>query len=73
MEKILKFPDKSSTYAEIDVPRLEAYAVLFALKKHYYMSIAQKTKDNTARKNLYFTLEEKVHDLSNALKYLVKR
>lgn len=66
--KLIAKPDVPSSKAPDLIVKLQALASKFAMLARYYTTF-EKGGDNAKKKNVYFTAEESINKLVDALKY----
>lgn len=72
--KCIAKPDLPPANARLVLVQMEAYAFKFKMMGQVYMTIKQGkagTEENK-KKNVYFAISERCHDLATVMKYIVK-
>lgn len=68
VESIIQKPDVAPSAAPIMIAELQAIGFRFAMLKVYYMGIEK----DSVKKNLYYSADEAVKKLVDALKYIAR-
>jgi hypothetical protein len=66
VRRLIAKPDVPAIHAPILVTQLEALSANFGILATYYTTLEK----NPQRKNMYYTLRDKIKDLADAVKYL---
>ena len=69
--KLIAKPDVPSSKAPDLIVKMQALSAKFALMARYYTTF-EKGGENAKKKNVYFTAEEAINKLVDALKYSAK-
>ena len=67
--QLLTKHDMLDTKAPLVIVRLEALSAKFAILARYYTTME---KNQSTKKNLYYTLADQAHQLAAAMKYVVR-
>ena len=72
--KCIAKPDIPPANAKAAIVKLEAMAFKFKMMGNVYMTIkmGKAGTDENKRKNVYFSVSEQCHELSQALKYILR-
>lgn len=70
--RIFRKPDLLPTRAAILIQKLQATATLIGVRKQWYTAYGPKTPEGKFKKNMYYTLEERLDRMVDALKFVIK-
>lgn len=70
--RVFRKPDMLPTRASILIQKLQSTATLMGIRKNWYIAYGPKTPEGKFKKNMYFTMEERLDKMVDALKYMAK-
>ena len=70
--RVFRKPELLPSRASILIQKLQAMATMIGIKKHWYMAYGPKTPEGKFKKNMYYTLEERLDKMVDALKFIIK-
>lgn len=71
--KLMRKPDVPATYVEEVIVQLQAISTKYAFSKIRYKLLDAKEPESRRRKDLYYTAQDAVDKLVDALKYLSRK
>lgn len=70
--RVMRRPDMLPQRASTLIQKLQATATLMGIRKQWYVAYGPKTPEGKFKKNMYFTIEERLDKMVDALKYMAK-